>query len=252
MDDSRFDNKLSGPSLAFQPLYQQVAEYIKQLIVERRWMPGEMLPNEFRLAEEFNVSQGTVRKALTQLTDAKIVTRRQGVGTFVSEHTAQNALFRFFPLQADENDGKGAELPKAEQLSLQRIKPSTQVREALQLGMQETIVELVRRRIIDNEACMIEYIYLPTEFFAGIEASKDIPHTLYHFYQTSYNQTVYKTHDSIKAVIANQEIANALAVDEGEPLLQVSRVTESIEGKTIEFRMSYCRSDKYHYQVELD
>ena len=98
MSSSQFDHKLSGPSLAFQPLYQQVAEYIKQLIVERRWQPGEMLPSEFKLADEFNVSQGTVRKALTLLTDTKIVTRRQGVGTFVSEHTAQDALFRFFPL----------------------------------------------------------------------------------------------------------------------------------------------------------
>ena len=54
MSSSQFDHKLSGPSLAFQPLYQQVAEYIKQLIVERRWQPGEMLPSEFKLADEFN------------------------------------------------------------------------------------------------------------------------------------------------------------------------------------------------------
>jgi GntR family transcriptional regulator len=91
-----FDHKLSSPSLDFQPLYLQVADSIKQLIVKRHWLPGEALPSEFRLAEEFNVSQGTVRKALNLLTDNKIVTRRQGVGTFVSEHTSQDALFRFF------------------------------------------------------------------------------------------------------------------------------------------------------------
>lgn len=250
MDDNRFDNKLSGPSLAFKPLYRQVAEYIKQLIVERRWMPGEKLPNEFRLAEEFSVSQGTVRKALTQLTDAKIVIRRQGVGTFVSEHTAQNALFRFFPLQAD---GRGSVLPAADQLSLRCVAANAQVLAALQLSAQDTVVELVRRRIItDGEVCMLEYIYVPSKFFPGFEIRTDIPHTLYHFYQTNYHQTVAKTHDSIKAVIANPDVAAALAVAEGEPLLQVSRVTESIAGEKIEFRMSYCRSDKYHYRVELN
>ena len=83
----QFENKLSNPSLAFQPLYKQVEEHVTQLIVEQRWKPGEMLPNEFALAEEFGVSQGTVRKALNSLTQAKILTRRQGVGTFVSEHT---------------------------------------------------------------------------------------------------------------------------------------------------------------------
>lgn len=249
MEDSKFDNKLSGPNLVFQPLYKQVAEYIKQLIVERRWMPGEMLPNEFRLAEEFKVSQGTVRKALTMLTDVKIVTRRQGVGTFVSEHTGQHALFRFFPLQAD---GKGAELPKAELLHLTRDTASAEVRQALKLSSKDKVIIIERRRILDNEFCMVETIYLPQTFFPDFGESGDIPHTLYHYYQTDFNQTVHKTQDSIKAILASVSDAKLLGIKQGSPLLEVTRVTESIEGKLIEYRNSRCRSDHYHYQVELD
>ena len=249
MSSSQFDHKLSGPSLAFQPLYQQVAEYIKQLIVERRWQPGEMLPSEFRLADEFNVSQGTVRKALTLLTDTKIVTRRQGVGTFVSEHTAQDALFRFFPLQAD---GKGADLPKAELLGIELISPDKNVQTALNLSGKERETKLERRRILDNEFCMLETIFLPAKYFAGMHERKDIPHTLYHFYQTDFNQTVFKTRDGIKAVLASDNDAKLLQIKAGEPLLLVTRVTESIDGKLIEYRESKCRSDHYHYQVELD
>ncbi len=249
MEDSKFDNKLSGPSLAFQPLYKQVAEYIKQLIVERRWTPGEMLPNEFRLAEEFKVSQGTVRKALTMLTDAKIVTRRQGVGTFVSEHTGQHALFRFFPLQAD---GKGAELPKAELLHLSLDTAPAKVCQALELSSKDKVTVIERRRILDNEFCLVETIYLPQTFFPNFGDSGDIPHTLYHYYQTDFNQTVHKTQDSIKAILATDSDAKLLGVKQGSPLLEVTRVTESIEGKLIEYRNSRCRSDHYHYQVELD
>ena len=246
MSSSQFDHKLSGPSLAFQPLYQQVAEYIKQLIVERRWQPGEMLPSEFKLADEFNVSQGTVRKALT---DTKIVTRRQGVGTFVSEHTAQDALFRFFPLQAD---GKGADLPKAELLSKELVEPIEGVQTALSITAKDKVVKLKRRRILDNEFCMLETIYLPSKRFPDIEKREDIPHTLYHFYQTDYNQTVFKTRDSIKAVLASKSDAKSLGIEKGMPLLMVTRVTESIDGKLIEYRESKCRTDHYHYQVELD
>lgn len=249
MTISQFDHKLSGPSLAFQPLYQQVAEYIKQLIVERRWQPGEMLPSEFRLADEFNVSQGTVRKALTLLTDTKIVTRRQGVGTFVSEHTAQDALFRFFPLQAD---GGRAELPKAELISVEVESPNARVQNALQIQAKEKVTKLTRRRILNNEFCILETIYLPNSFFPDIARRKDIPHTLYHFYQTDYNQTVLKTQDSIKAKLASEEEAALLNIKCSEPLLAVTRVTESLEGKPIEYRESLCRSDHYHYQVELD
>lgn len=249
MSSSQFDHKLGGPSLAFQPLYQQVAEYIKQLIVERRWQPGEMLPSEFKLADEFKVSQGTVRKALTLLTDTKIVTRRQGVGTFVSEHTAQDALFRFFPLQAD---GKGADLPKAELISTEQLEPTEAVQHALSITAKDKVIKLERRRILDNEFCMLETIYLPAKLFADIDKREDIPHTLYHFYQTDYNQTVFKTRDSIKAVLASSLDAKALNVEKGSPLLLVTRVTESIDGKLIEYRESKCRTDNYHYQVELD
>lgn len=249
MDNVRFDNKLSVAGLSFQPLYKQVADYIKQLIVERRWMPGDMLPSEFKLADELNVSQGTVRKALTQLTDSKILTRRQGVGTFVSEHTAQDALFRFFPLQ---QDGKTPELPKAELLEINVFGYDKTIYGALQQSESDTVVCLLRRRILNNEFCIIEEVYLPESLFPNILQCEDIPHTLYHFYQTNFNQTVHKTTDSIKAILASETDAKYLQIKVGQPILQVSRVTHSIQQKVIEYRVSRCRTDHYHYQVELD
>jgi GntR family transcriptional regulator len=249
MKDTRFDNKLSGVSLAFQPLYMQVADYIKQLIVERRWLPGDMLPSEFKLAEEFNVSQGTVRKALNDLTDAKIVNRRQGVGTFVSEHTAQDALYRFFPLQ---QDGQPPELPKAELISKCHCEYDPRVFNALGLSAEDKVIKLKRRRILQDQYCLTEEVYLPESLFPGLLERDDIPHTLYHFYQTDFNQTVQKTMDSIKAVIADQEDAKLLEIKGGEPMLEVSRVTHSIQQKVIEYRISRCRTDAYHYLVELD
>ena len=99
---------------------------------------------------------------------------------------------------------------------------------------------------------MSETIYLPQSYFPDIHQSSDIPHTLYHYYQTKFNQTVHKTQDSIKAVLADETDAKMLAIKTGEPLLLVSRITESIEGKRIEYRQSKCRSDHYHYQIQLD
>lgn len=249
MENGRFDNKLGGASLAFQPLYRQVAEYIKQLIVEQRWMPGEVLPSEFKLAEELNVSQGTVRRALNDLTDSKILSRRQGVGTFVSEHTAQDALYRFFPLQLD---GESPELPKAELLEMSVCEYMPKVFNALQQSKKDIVVCFVRRRILNNEFCLVEEIYLPEQLFKGISVSTDIPHTLYHFYQAEYHQTVQKTKDSIKAILASEQDAKLLGIKAGSPILEVTRTTLSIEQKAIEYRVSRCRTDHYHYQVELD
>ena len=81
-----------------QPLYAQVRARMMQRLIAGQWRPGEMLPSEFRLADLFGVSQGTVRKALDALAADNVVVRRQGRGTFVAEHDQHRALFHFFHL----------------------------------------------------------------------------------------------------------------------------------------------------------
>ncbi|XOV78525.1 MAG: GntR family transcriptional regulator [Aestuariibacter sp.] len=249
MASNKFDNKLSPGGMTFQPLYKQVEEHVTQLIVEQRWKPGDMLPNEFQLADEFGVSQGTVRKALNSLTQSKILTRRQGVGTFVSEHTGSQALYRFFPLV---EDGKAPELPKAEILSFGICaNPPAEVNEHLNLQPNESVILLSRKRLLEDAVCLLEDIYLPEKYFPGFTTMEDVPHTLYHFYQLHFNLTVHKTTDRIKAVLASTSDAELIGVDSGSPLLLFTRLTQSLEGKLIEYRINRCRSDNYHYLVDL-
>ena len=50
-----------------RPLYAQVRERLLQRISSGTWRPGQLIPNEFELAREMGVSQGTARKALDSL-----------------------------------------------------------------------------------------------------------------------------------------------------------------------------------------
>jgi len=249
MKGHKFDSKLSSGALAFQPLYKQVEEHVTQLIVEQRWKPGEMLPNEFQLAEEFGVSQGTVRKALNTLTQSKVLTRRQGVGTFVSEHTGNQALYRFFPVVEDNQQ---PQLPEAEIVAMNVQQPSNEVREQLGLEQDDKVIFLSRKRLLNNTVCILEDIYLPEKLFPGLDKIDDIPHTLYHFYQLTFNLTVHKTTDQIKAILVDDADAGALGINSGDPVLMFTRLTRSLDGKLIEYRINRCRSDHYHYLVELD
>lgn len=248
MSTSKFESKFSGAGPSFQPLYQQVKERLTQYIVEQRWRPGEVLPNEFRLAEELGVSQGTVRKALNGLTEQGVLVRRQGVGTFVSEHTGQSALYRFFPLVAD---GQPPELPTSEVLGLDSLAATDEVAEELDLQPGEKVIYMRRRRFLGGECCLLENIYLPEKFFPKFPAAEKIPHTLYHFYQTDYRLTVDKTLDRIKAISCSRQDAELMNIEPNQPLLRFTRVTESLNGEKIEYRISRCRSDHYHYLVDL-
>ena len=70
------------------PLYRQTRDLMIRRIADGDWEPGQRLPSEWDLADEFGVSQGTVRKALNDLADENMVLRHQGRGTFVASHTA--------------------------------------------------------------------------------------------------------------------------------------------------------------------
>ena len=69
------------------PLYRQIREWIVARIVHGDWRPGDILPSEIKLAAEFGVSQGTVRKAVDALVAENLVIRHQGKGTYVTVHT---------------------------------------------------------------------------------------------------------------------------------------------------------------------
>ena len=75
--------------LGFRPLYQQAIDLVRRKIADGEWPAGSVLPAETRLAQDFGV--GTV-EALQHLVDERLVERRQGVGTFVAQVTAEGPL----------------------------------------------------------------------------------------------------------------------------------------------------------------
>ncbi|MBP3588893.1 MAG: FadR family transcriptional regulator [Clostridia bacterium] len=70
-----------------RPLAEQVAEQIRQLIIDRHLTGGDKLPNEFELAEQLNVGRGTVREAVKLLVARNVLEIRRGRGTFVTQQT---------------------------------------------------------------------------------------------------------------------------------------------------------------------
>lgn len=74
------DNKLS-----YHPLYLQVKDVLMKRIVDGVHGPGELIPSESRLAEEFGTSVSTIRQALSLLVAEGFLVKKQGKGTIVSE-----------------------------------------------------------------------------------------------------------------------------------------------------------------------
>ena len=97
---------MNAASPTFSPLYRQIKALILQSLQRAEWRPGEAIPSELELAAHYKVSQGTVRKAIDELSAEHLLVRRQGKGTFVATHSEARAQFRFLrlmPLRASRN-----------------------------------------------------------------------------------------------------------------------------------------------------
>jgi GntR family transcriptional regulator len=94
----------TAAGVGFRPLYRQVKDLLLRRLADGVWQPGQILPSEPEIAANLGVSQGTVRKALDEMTAENLLVRRQGRGTFVARHDEERILFRFFRLQSDTGE----------------------------------------------------------------------------------------------------------------------------------------------------
>ena len=72
-------------SVRQQPRYRQLADELRALIASGRLQAGDLLPTEMELCASHDVSRHTAREALRVLSDDRLIVRRQGAGSVVSD-----------------------------------------------------------------------------------------------------------------------------------------------------------------------
>jgi len=238
----------SQPLPGLRPLYQQVKDLLMERLVGGYWRPGDLLPSEFQLAAELNVSQGTVRKALDEMTAGSLLVRRQGRGTFVAEHDQEHALFHFFKMI-----GRDGEPVVPESRVLRRSLGAARKDEALRLQLrgEEAVFRITRVRTIDGKAAILERIVLPQRLFPDLAERRELPNTLYTLFAHHYNVTVTKAVERLRAVTATPDAQRHLGLEPGTPLLEVDRVALALDGNPVEWRISLCHTEETAYGISL-
>ena len=74
------------------PIFQQIAQIIRNNIIEGIVMEGERVPSENELSSFYNINRATVRKGLQTLADEEIIYKKRGIGMFVVEGAKEKLL----------------------------------------------------------------------------------------------------------------------------------------------------------------
>jgi len=237
----------SRAALGFRPLYRQVKDVLLRRIADGVWAAGGALPSEPDIAADLGVSHGTVRKALDELAAENLVVRRHGKGTFVARHDEARILFQYFKLIPDTGERR---FPDSRILGVEARDADPEAARVLDLRKGAKVVVLERVRSLAEQVCIVERIVLPKALFPGIE-KRELPNNLYELYRAEFGVTIARATERLKAVAATRREAKRLDVPVGTPLLAIDRTALAIDGAPVEWRVSLCRTDAFHYLSDL-
>jgi GntR family histidine utilization transcriptional repressor len=87
--------------------WQGIKSEVMRRIKDRRWQPGDLIPGEVELAEEFGCARATVNRALRELADSGLLDRKRKAGTRVALNPVRKATVEIPVIRKDvESRGK--------------------------------------------------------------------------------------------------------------------------------------------------
>ena len=243
-------NSIPGPS--FRPLYDQIKILLTQSLIAGEWKPGESIPSEMELAARYQVSQGTVRKAIDALAAENILIRRQGKGTVVATHTEPKHQYRFLRIIPDKGN-KDKVHPTTNFIDVKRGKASAEVASALDLKPGAAVTSMRRVLVFADTPIILDEIVLSSVLFPNLtlEKIRESRGSIYSFLETGYGLRMIRAEERLHAVAADDSAAGYLLVAKGTPLLCVDRIAFTYGNKPVEWRRGLCLTQGYSYYNEL-
>jgi len=225
------------------PLYLQLQRVLRSAIEGHVLTPDEALPPERELADAYKISRVTVRKALDGLVHARLLTRRQGAGTFVAARVEKN--FATISSFTEDMLSRGRE-PHSEWLS--RSEGTVMPEEALALGLGpgSPVYRLSRIRYADGESMALEHATVPKNALESLESVGDS------LYDALGKSRPVRVLQRLRAVLFTPDQAQLLKIEAGSAGLEIERRGFAADGRTVEFTKSYYRGDAYDFVAELN
>lgn len=203
------------------PLHRQLFLVLHDEIDRGVLVPGDALPTEQTLCDQFGVSRITVRRALADLAEQGYIDRRHGVGSFVREHDPAEAAgtARSYLQGLQQTQFETA----VDVVELGTRYPPRVVAEAL--GSKEELLQVVRVRHQrrTGEPLLMTDAWLPADLASVLTESALRAAPLYELLSAAGIVVTGLRHE-ITAEIAGPRIATLLDTTIGAALLRVNRL----------------------------
>lgn len=231
------------------PKSRQVYISLRERIAHGYYDLNGGLPGEQSLAAELGVSRVTLRRALISLEEDGFIERRRGSGTFL------NAAGTPTPMPVDLTDAMAqlssmGAATKALLLAFDYEVATSGVCEALRLPVGALVQKSIRTRAIKGSPFSYLTAYVPDNIGRTFTRAELSRLALMPLLERAGCVVHHATQD-IGAELATSEIAKALQIDVGAPLISLTRTTYDASGAGIEHLRALYRPDRYTFRMEL-
>lgn len=229
----------SNSSLS-QQLHAQLGELIAEL------SPGERLPSEPKLAQEFGVSRATLREAMRTFETQGMIQRRQGVGTF-AVHPSGVMDAGLEMLESIETMAERSGLP-VRMGAFDSNRREAQEAEREQLG-EGRVLEV--SRVIEAENRPVAFLedVLPDSLLTNDELYIRFTGSILDLLLKRGDPPLASSETNIQAVAASSEVARALHIQRGDVVLHMRATLLALDGRVVCLSESYFLPGYFRFRV---
>ena len=231
------------------PRYHQIAHSLRERIAEGRPAAGQRLDNQRSLAREFGVTLMTLRQALEVLERDGLITRRHGLGTFVSSPIVDYDILHLRTFAGDLS-AKG-ERVATRFLGSRFAVADRWVSRELGLGRRARVFALERLRLVDGRPMSLQLSYLPAAI--GEEVAKaDLAVTpLRQALSFKLGIEITAARETVSAVHLEAAAARELGCRPGIPAFRSDRVSIGPDGTPVVYDRVFIPGDRFRITRQL-
>ena len=230
------------------PMWLQIRNELFDCLYKDVLRPGQLIPNEKTLVDLFNVSIGTVRRAIGALEKEGLLMRKQGLGTFVCQHDTQSFLFKFFHIVKNGSDER--HIPNVELACFETRKANKTETQLLNIPKENNkVFHIYNKLSFPNNVHSIDKIVIAAAKFPLLneEMLVNRHNTIYNLFQNKFNVFITHTSERIKATLVEKKISQMLDIEMGTPILKIKRLGYSYHDEIVELRTSYVDTAEVEY-----
>jgi GntR family transcriptional regulator len=231
-------------------LHHQAQLYLRDLIENGTYVPGQKFPSEGVFAEQLGISRPTLREALHNLQAEGMIVRKHGVGTFVSPSRANRLESGLEVLESIEHiasrRGIKTEMGKVE---IEERPPKQNEISGLECDPADHVLSVARTILIDKKPVAYLWDVILTKYLSRDELGEMFHGSVLDIFLKRGQPMLTYSFTGLAAVAVDRNLARHLEIPPKTPLLKLEARLFTQENTVVDYSISYFVPDYFDFHV---